>query len=181
MPRVAAAIALLVLLTGGAQAAQWAKPQSPVIPRASGYVPIPHAALMPQRGHVLRAIYDATRAADKPTDLLPALDMAGSELNSLGGLGLPLQTARFAVVFHGAAIDGILDDAHYRAKYKVANPNLEVLAQLRKAGVELFVCGQNLAYDDLSPKAISPQVTIALDALIVLMAYQNNGYALLSY
>jgi intracellular sulfur oxidation DsrE/DsrF family protein len=81
----------------------------------------------------------------------------------------------------GGALDGILDDAHYRSKFGVSNPNLPVLRRFQKAGVELFVCGQNLAFEDRDPRAIAREVKIASDALIVLMKYQNGGYALLSF
>jgi intracellular sulfur oxidation DsrE/DsrF family protein len=63
----------------------------------------------------------------------------------------------------------------------VANPNLKVLAELKKAGVEIFVCGQNLAHENIDPKIISPDVAVASAAQIVLMTYQNDGYALMSF
>jgi intracellular sulfur oxidation DsrE/DsrF family protein len=78
-------------------------------------------------------------------------------------------------------MDGLLDDAHYRAKFGVRNPNLPVLAEMKRAGVELYVCGQNVAALDLDPATLSHDVTIATDALIVLMAYQAKGYALMSF
>ena len=112
---------------------------------------------------------------------VPALNMAGSELNAMGVVGTPLRNAKFVIVFHGAAIDGILDDAHYRAKFGVANPNLRAIAEMKKAGVELFVCGQNVAFAKIDPTSLSRDVTIASDALLVLMKYQNDGYALLSF
>ena len=160
---------------------QWPAPQAPVISAADGYVVIPGAAVPPDKAHKYLAIFDATRRAEKPTDLLPALNMAGSELNAFGVAGVPLSNVRFAVVFHGAALAGILDEAHYRARFGVSNPNLAVLEQFRKAGVELFVCGQNLAFEHVDPATLAPSVTVASDALIVLMAYQNRGYALLSF
>ncbi|PYL71172.1 MAG: sulfur reduction protein DsrE [Verrucomicrobia bacterium] len=128
-----------------------------------------------------KAIFDATHAADKPAELLPALSMAGSELNAFGVAGVPLRNAKFAIVFHGPAINGILDEAHSREKFGVSNPNLKVLSQLKKCGTEMFVCGQNLAADKIDPKTLSPNVEIATDAMIVLMTYQNNGYSLLSF
>ncbi len=159
----------------------WPPPQAPVIPAADGYVIIPGAAVAPDKAHTYLAIFDATRRAEKPTDLLPALNMAGSELNAFGATAVPPSNVRFAVVFHGSALAGILDEAHYRAQFGVPNPNLPVLEQLRKAGVELFVCGQNLAFEHVDPATLAPSVTVASDALIVLMAYQNRGYALLSF
>jgi intracellular sulfur oxidation DsrE/DsrF family protein len=159
----------------------WPAPQAPVISAADGYVDIPNVAMPPDRAHRYRAVFDATKRADKPSELMPALNMAGSELNAFGVAGVPLSRVKFVVVFHGAALDGILDDAHYRAKFGVANPNIPVLAQFKKAGVELLVCGQNLAFEHIDPKSLSPTVTVASDALIVLMTYQNRGYALLSF
>jgi intracellular sulfur oxidation DsrE/DsrF family protein len=135
----------------------------------------------PDKSHVYRAIYDATRKADAPNHLLPALNMAGSELNALGAAGVPIGKAKFVVVFHDAAMDGILNDGAYRAKFKVPNPNIPVLRAMKKAGVELFVCGQNVAFAHVDPKSIAPEVAIASDALIVLMTYENEGYALLSF
>jgi len=130
---------------------------------------------------VYKAIFDATHAADKPAELLPALSMAGSELNAFGVAGVPLRNAKFAIVFHGPAINGILDEAHSREKFGVSNPNLKVLSQLKKSEAEIFVCGQNLAADKIDPKTLSADVEIASDALVVLMTYQNNGYSLLSF
>lgn len=161
--------------------AQWGRPVAAVIPEADGYVSIPNAAVPPDKKRTYRAIYDATRFPKEPTQLVPALNMAGSELNAFDATGVPLRNAKFAVVFHGPAINGILDDAHYKTKFGVANPNLKVLSELKRAGVEIFVCGQNLVSENIDPKVISPDVTVASEALIVLMAYQNDGYALMSF
>ncbi len=161
--------------------ASWPPARSPVIPQADGYIAIPNAAIPPLRTRTYRAIYDATLGADRPSQILPALNMAGSELNAFGVAGVPLAYAKFVIVFHDAALNGILLDARYRAKYGIANPNLPVLAELKQSGVELYVCGQNLASAHIDPSTISHDVKIASDALIVLMTYQNQGYALLSF
>jgi len=178
---LAFALCGITLLVALQVSAQMGKPMAPVIPEADGYVSIPNAAVPPDKKRTYRAIYDATRAAKDPTQLLPALNMAGSELNAFAAASVPPRNAKFVVVFHGPAINGILDDAHYKAKFGVPNPNLKVLAELKKAGVEIFVCGQNLVAENMDPRIISPDVTVASDALIVLMAYQNDGYALMSF
>jgi intracellular sulfur oxidation DsrE/DsrF family protein len=177
----AIAILIAILSAPVLALAQWSAPQAPAIPGADGYVTIPRAAVPADKTHLYKAVFDATRAAEKPAELVPALNMAGSELNAFAVAGVPLQNAKFAIVFHSSAINGILDDAHYREKFGVSNPNLKVLSQLKKCGAEIFVCGQNLAADKIDPKTLSPDVQIATDALIVLMTYQNNGYSLLSF
>src|SRR5580765_613152 len=126
--------------------AAWPAAQSPVVPSADGYVAIPGAAVPPDKAHTYRAIFNATDGAGKPSELIPALNNLGSELNALAVAGVPLANAKFVVVFHGAAMSAILDEPHYKTKFGVSNPNLEVLKQLKKAGVELYVCGQNMAF-----------------------------------
>jgi WD40 repeat protein len=41
--------------------------------------------------------------------------------------------------------------------------------------------GTNLVFEKIDPKILSQDVTIAADALLVLMQYQNKGYALMSF
>jgi intracellular sulfur oxidation DsrE/DsrF family protein len=182
MVRIAIIFALVsCFLAATPASSQWAAPKSPVIPEADGYVSIPHAAIPPEKDHVYRAIFNGTMFASDSTALLPAINNAGSELNAFGVSGIPSKNIKFVIVFHGPAMQGLLDDAHYKARYGVSNPNLKVLAELKKAGVELFVCGQNLAAENIDPKILTPDVMVASDALIVLMKYQNSGYALLEF
>jgi intracellular sulfur oxidation DsrE/DsrF family protein len=165
-----------------AQTPAWPAPKAPVIPQADGYVVIPGAAAAPSASVTYRAIFDATKGASKPAALVPALNAAGSILNDLGAAGVPTGNAKLAIVFRGAALDGILTDANFRARFGgTPNPNLPVLAALKKAGVELLVCGQFLAAEKIDPKTLSPDVTVASDAYLVLIAYQNKGYALMQF
>ena len=180
MRNVIASLCLAIVL-GGAVQAEWPAPVSPVIPAADGYVSIPNAAIPPDRAATYREIFDATQAATDPSRILPALNMAGSELNAFAVAGVPREHARFVFVFHGPAMAGLLDDAHYRARFGVPNPNLPVLTALRKAGAELYVCGQNVAADKIDPTTLSPDVKIASDALIVIMTYQAKGYGTLFF
>lgn len=164
-----------------ATASLQAQNASPVIPEADGFVIIPGAKLQPDKNTIYKAVFDATKSAKEASQLLPALNIAGSELNALGVCKIPLGHAQFVIVFHGAALDGILDDEHYKAKYGVSNPNLQVLSELKHAGVQLYVCGQNLLGEKIEARNISPDVTVASDALIVLMHFQGKGYALMSF
>jgi intracellular sulfur oxidation DsrE/DsrF family protein len=127
------------------------------------------------------AIFDATRGADKPTQLEPAVNKLGLVLNSLGASGAQLKNGRFVIIFHGAAVDGLLNDEAYRAKFNTPNPNLPVLTELKKAGVEEYVCGQYLVSENIDRATLSPDVTVASGAPIVLITYQNRGYALMSF
>src|SRR3989442_600282 len=103
-----------------------------------------------------RGGFTVAAVCDRPSTFaqnhIPAGNMAGSELNALAAANVPLANAKFAVVFHGPAVDGILDEAHYKAKFGTSNPNLKVIAEMKKQGVEFFVCGQYLAAEKIEPK-----------------------------
>ena len=174
-------LSLATCVVYGAEGVKWPEPVAPAIPQADGYVIIPGAAVPPSDKSVYKTIFDSTQSARNPDHLIPALNMAGSELNALVAAGLPVTNARFVVVFHGPSVNGILQNDAYRAKFGVDNPNLPVLRKLKELGVELFVCGQFLAAEGTDPETLSPDVAVASDALIVLMTYQNQGYALLNF
>jgi intracellular sulfur oxidation DsrE/DsrF family protein len=165
-----------------AAAADLPPPVKPVIPEALGWVVVPGAAISPDKGHTYRAIFSATAGADKPDQLVPAVLMAGTELNALAASGLPLANADFVIDFHGpGAVDALLDNAHYQAKYHRDNPNLKVVAELKQAGVKLYVCAQMLLGMGVAFDSLTPDVTVASDGLVVLMTFQNRGYALLPF
>ena len=57
------------------------------------------------------------------------------------------------------------------------NPNLPVLRDLQKAGVEVFVCGQALHYKGFKESDVAKDITVALAALTVVVNRQTDGYA----
>ena len=174
-------VCLLALAGVGARAADWPAPVPPMIPGAFGYVPIPNVAVAPSASRVYKAIFDTTRAAAKPDQPLDGVLFAATDLSALRSQGVPPTNTRLALIIHGRAIDGILDNSHYRSKFGVDNPNLPMLAGLSKAGVEIFVCGQSLFATQTDPASLSPDVTVASEAYIVLISYQNDGYAVIQF
>src|SRR5438552_1796229 len=83
-------LALLTLSCAVSADASWPEAKSPAIPSASGLVVIPGATHASGRKRVYHAVFDATRGADQPDHLLPALDNAGSELNAIAASGFSL-------------------------------------------------------------------------------------------
>jgi intracellular sulfur oxidation DsrE/DsrF family protein len=152
------------------------------IDKVDPYVAVPGGAFLADNKHVYRVVFEARHGADKPDQLAPAVNMAGTELNTLAAHHVKRKNARFVVVFHTVDSDeAVLDNAHYRAKHGVDNPNLPVLAALRRQGVLLFVCGQELLADHVPLDAVSKDVTIAEDGVVVLMSYGADGYAHLTF
>jgi len=177
---VALAIAS-TLATSTVQAAESVAPVQASIPGALPYVPIPGAMAAPDKLRTYRVIFDVTRPAAKPEQPVEGVLFAASDLSALHSQGVPSGKTKFALIFHGPSVVGILDNAAYRAKFGVDNPNLAMLSALKRSGVEIMVCGQFLGAMKIDPKTLSPDVAIASEAYIALITYQNNGYALLEF
>lgn len=168
-------------------AADLPAPVPAMISGALPYVPIPGVAAAPDRSRIYKVIFNVTRAAARPDQPVDGILFAATDLSALRGQGVPGSNTKFAMIVHGpggaglGAVDGILNNASYRAKFGVDNPNLTMLAALKQAGVEIMVCGQFLGAMKIDPKTVSPDVSVASEAFLTLITYQNNGYAVLEF
>lgn len=179
--RVLALASLAVaLFSTNAFAADYPAPQKPAVAAGTGYVEIPHAAVAIDPQHAYKVIVDGLNAAASPTEIVPGLGRASLIVNALTVGHVPAANRKIVVVFHGPSVDGLLRNEDYRKKFGVDNPNLKVIEQLAAAGVELFVCGQHMANHKLGMEMIAPGIKLATAASIVLIAYQNEGYAALA-
>lgn len=173
-------VAVFVLAATTAFAAAPPADQRPIASEVSGYIDIPGAALKPDPALTYKVVFEARHGGAKPTDLAPAIDLAAEELNTF--VAAHVKNFKIALVFYSTPADeALLDNVHYRAKFGVDNPNLPLLQKMRAAGVEIYVCGEQLMSDNVDFKWITPDATIANDGLIALIYFQNKGYALLTF
>jgi intracellular sulfur oxidation DsrE/DsrF family protein len=160
---------------GSAMAADAASP----ITAAGAFHPLPQAAYQPDRNATYKVVFSLTKPSDKPGAVNPALERVARTVNLYAASGVPLDHLKFVAVAYGPATPLVLDDAHYKAQFGMANPNLPVIAQLRKAGVEVVVCGQAMAEHHYDDAWAAKDVTLALSALTTLTELEQQGYALM--
>jgi intracellular sulfur oxidation DsrE/DsrF family protein len=147
----------------------------PLISGHGGVVPLPRAAEQPQKG--AKAVFDITADA-KPGEVNKGLEQVARLLNLYGAAGLKPADVKIAAVLHSEADKAALSDAAYAARFKVeANPNLPLIRDLKKAGVEVFVCGQSLHDLGFMAEEVADEVPVADAAMLVLLNKQTEGYA----
>jgi len=78
---------------------------------------------------------------------------------------------------HGMMAFAIQDNASYKKRYGVDNPNLGIIKALDEAGVKMFICGQSMVGRNISEESLAPEIQIATSMLTVLTTYQLKGYA----
>lgn len=151
--------------------------QHPIIAGYGGVAQVERATERPRSG--AKVVLDVTAGGDA-AKVNKGLDRAARLLNLYGLAGMQAKDVSVAVVLHGDATAAVLNDEFYAARFNVEkNPNGPLISALRKAGVEIFVCGQALNYKGFAESTVIPDVGIADAALSVLINRQNDGYAFL--
>lgn len=153
--------------------------QTPTIAGAGRIHPMPQAAYQPDRHATYKVVFSLSKAGEKPGAVSPSLDHVARAINLYVSAGVPLSHLKFVAIAAGAATPIVLNDVQYRKKYGVANPNLALIAQLRKAGVDVAVCAQAVAEHDFQYDWVDPRVTVALSGLTTVINLQQQGYALM--
>lgn len=153
--------------------------QAPVITAAGRMHPLPDAAYQPDRAATYKVVFALTRGSDKPGEVNPGLQRVARTVNLYASAGVPLDHMKFVAVASGPATNIALDDAHYEKQYGVANPNLPVIRELRKDGIDVAVCGQAVAEHHYQYNWVDKNVTVALSALTTITELQQKGYALM--
>ena len=131
--------------------------------------------------HAYRVIFDITRGETDPATLNQSLNTIARFLNMHAQAGVPLENLHAVAVIHSTATHSILSDQAYRKRYNTDNPNLPLFTALKKAGVQLFVCGQSLHARDVAREEVSDYISVALSAMTVLIQKQNEGFGLIGW
>lgn len=151
-------------------------------PTIHGYGKIHYVAdssYKPRADQTYKIVFALTKGAKQPGEVNPALDRVARTVNLYVAAGVPLKQLKFVAVAYGEATPLVLDDAQYRAKFGVANPNLALVEELRKAGVDVSVCAQAVAEHDFQYDWVDKRVTLALSGLTTVTTLEHDGYVLM--
>jgi len=169
--------ALVTLPAGAAdESGLWS---TPAIEGYGQIHPLPKAAYQPDPQATYKVVFAMTAASKTPEEVNPAVERVARAVNLYASAGVPLAHLKFVAVAYGAATSIALDDAHYKSAYGVANPNLAVIARLRKAGVDVAVCGQAVLEHKYQYEWIDSSLTLALSALTTITTLEAQGYHLM--
>jgi len=157
-----------------------ARYQYPVIKEFGGIYPIEEATVVPdvnQRYNIVIDLY----SGDDPTQLNAALNNVARMINLHAIAGVHPDSIHVVLAIHGQATKTILNDDGYLSRYKVKNPNLNLISALNVAGVKLTVCGQSLIGREIDLDEVNENIEIATSMLTTVTTYQLNGYTLLKF
>ena len=123
-----------------------------------------------------KIVVDVTDKVSDSTKVMSTLLEVARTYNLNIANGVPKRKLKMAVVVHGGAFYGILNDEAYQEKYGTTNPNLEAIKIMKKEGVEFYVCSQILSFRNTPPENISKDIEIAVSAKTALITLDQMGY-----
>ena len=179
MRRLPISIAFAVAAGLAAALLAAAEPTFPVIQGYGGIQPTDGAAERPDKQVRYRVVFSVTKAAPAPGAVNPTLERMARFINLLGADGVKANRGDLIAIVHGPATALVMDNASYRAKFGVDNPNLELIKRLRQTGAEVHVCSQALAGNKISRQTVSSTVQVDVSALTTLANLQLRGFALI--
>lgn len=93
--------------------------------------------------------------------------------------GVPLDQLKFVVSINGDAVSSALNNDQFSKAYGVDNPNLKLISELKKAGVQVTICDQSVAFHQLDRNWIDSMVTHTISSGTTVATLENSGYAFL--
>ncbi len=128
---------------------------------------------------VYRAVFDVTTNTGDMASVNRKLTGVARFMNMHARNGVLVENMDLAVVVHGKALNSILSHDAYKRRFGTENPNLDLLMQLREAGVKFYACGQSMAFGRIDISELANPIEVALSAMTMLTVLQLDGYALL--
>jgi len=172
---LAAALTVLATFASDANAQQRAKP-GPVIESAGAVFQVPSPTFPTDPDRAYKVAFEIAESAADPGRLNASLNTVARFLNMHAQAGVPEENVHAAVVVHGPAAFELLDDAAYRERFGVDNPNATLIAELIGAGVPVVLCGQTAASRGVPTDHLLNGVQVALSAMTAFLVLQEDGY-----
>ena len=133
---------------------------------------MPAAAPIPD-GTVFKVAFDVAEApaAGKTNRYI---NSAARFINMNARAGVAPEDIRVAIVIHGPASGGLLNEAAFGGP----NPNAGLIAALIEVGITIEPCGQTAAHRGIEADDLLPGITLSLSAMNSHARLQGEGYTL---
>jgi len=154
---------------------------SPAIPYFGEVFPVPEATVLPDSFMVYRIVVDVKTGSPDADQISQGLHNVARMINLHHLGGVTEDNMEVVIAIHGDATYSILNNEAYRKKYRVNNPNLDIIRELKVAGVQLTVCGQSLRGRKVKPEDVLREVEVATSMLTTLSTCQMRGFAVFQF
>jgi len=157
------------------------KKSGPIIKNFGQVYQIENIDLNLKKNKVYKVIFDVYTNTDKEGSINPLINTVARYLNMHAQNGISPKNMKVAFVMHGKSAKDALSNDVYKKQFGIDNPNANLITALRKANVDIYVCGQSYKSRGFPIEGISKDVKLSLSALTALIEYQENGYKIINF
>lgn len=175
MRRLLPALVAVALVVVALAAPAIASAQTGAIPGVPPIREVPRTTFTPDPALTYKYFWNHTDSA-KTGEVNPGFQAVATMYNALRADGVPASQIKLAIVLHGRATVDLMANAPYKARMGRDNPNIAILEQLSKAGVDIIVCGQALFNRNVPRDDLLPLVQVARSAGYAHMILAAKGY-----
>ncbi len=150
----------------------------PAIQGYGGVNTVPFETLKPDPTQHYKFVVEISNRIEDKTKVSDYLDYAAKMYNVHIYGGVPKENIELVFVVYAGATPLILSDEEYKKRFEVANPNAELLDELKKNGIRVIVCGQSMMKQNLVPDMIYPSVEMAVSRFTATTDLMQKGYLL---
>jgi len=148
----------------------------PVVPDYGRSAAVEDADFQLPADHDYRVVWELTGYGSGPDAVNRNVDRVARFLNLHAKAGVPAEKMHLAVVVHGAALQSFVHDEAYQELNGMPNPTRELVERLGAAGVQLYVCGQSMAFRGWGKDMLASPVKLAPSAMTMMHLLQSQGY-----
>ncbi len=146
----------------------------------SGVIPVKDLTEIPDPAIDYKLLFELVR--NNPDSLAKDINGGLAEIARVINLhvasGVPLKKIMPVIVVHAAALKAISNNGYYKKNFKIENPNLKLIQELKNMGAKFIACGQAMTFFDVNKEDLLPEVKVSVTAQTVISSYQLKGYVL---
>ena len=166
---------LIIVISNYLNAQEW---ETPVINGYGEVIFFEHTASQLNKELDYKLIFDI-KSNDTKDGVNKGLWVIARTLNLFRLSGIPNDKIQLVGSIHGDATFVSLNDIAYNNKFGIKNPNSNIINQLKKNGVELYICSQATASREINNKDLNSNITPALSGIAVLSNHLLQGFTLM--
>ena len=144
----------------------------------SGIIPVNNPSEIPDPNIDYKILFELT--GNNPDSAAKEINFGLDEIARVINLhiasGVPAKRIIPVIVVHAGALHALKNNEAYQKKYKMDNPSIKLIDDLKKIGATFIVCGQAMEFLEVKKEEFLPEIKISLTAQTVLTHYQLKGY-----
>lgn len=127
-----------------------------------------------------KILTELNSGSNKKDEIYDPLDYVARMVNALAYADIPPEKVEMAMVIYSGATFTVLNNEEYQKRFGMDNPNIQVIQKLNAAGVKIYVCGQSMMKQNLTPDKIQQGLTISSSRIAATAELLHKGYLLMN-